>query len=66
MRVGIVLLFGTIGMALGSWVGGQFFDLNGHYTYAFLVGVGANIVNLVIIGFLNIRYWQSRHKPEPA
>jgi len=66
MRVGIVLLFGTIGMALGSWVGGQFFDLNGHYTYAFLVGVGANIVNLVIIGFLNIRYWQSRPKPEPA
>jgi hypothetical protein len=53
-------------MALGGWVGGQFFDLNGHYTYAFLVGVGANIVNLVIIGFLNIRYWQSRHKLEPA
>ena len=24
LRVGIVLLFGTIGMALGSWVGGQF------------------------------------------
>ena len=66
MRVGIVLLFGTIGMAFGSWIGGQFFDLNGHYTYAFLVGVVANIVNLVIIGFLNIRYWQSRHKPEPA
>ena len=66
MRVGIVLLFGTIGMAFGSWIGGQFFDLNGHYTYAFLVGVMANIVNLVIIGFLNIRYWQSRHKPEPA
>tara|TARA_B100000959_G_scaffold261427_1_gene298965 strand:+ start:1 stop:1152 length:1152 start_codon:yes stop_codon:yes gene_type:complete len=66
MRVGIVLLFGTIGMALGSWIGGQFFDLNGHYTYAFLVGVGANIVNLVIIGFLNIRYWQLRPKPEPA
>jgi len=66
MRVGIVLLFGTIGMALGSWIGGQFFDLNGHYPYAFLVGVGANIVNLVIIGFLNIRYWQLRPKPEPA
>jgi len=66
MRVGIVLLFGTIGMAFGSWVGGQFYDLNGHYTYAFLVGVVANIVNLVIIGFLNIRFWQSRHKPEPA
>ena len=66
MRIGIVLLFGTIGMALGSWVGGQVFDLNGQYADAFGVGVGANIVNLVIIGFLNIRYWQSRPKPEPA
>ena len=66
MRIGIVLLFGTIGMALGSWLGGQFFDLSGHYADAFLTGVAANIVNLVIIGFLNVRYWQSQPRPEPV
>ena len=39
-RIGIVFLFGTIGMALGGWLGGQIFDLTGSYHSAFLVGVG--------------------------
>ena len=44
--------FGTIGMALGGWLGGLIFDLVGSYRIAFLIGVGFNVMNLVLIGTL--------------
>jgi len=47
-----VIMFGTFGMAIGGWLGGFGFDLSGGYTSAFLIGVGFNAVNLVIVGFL--------------
>jgi predicted MFS family arabinose efflux permease len=47
-----VILFGTIGMALGGWLGGQIFDLTGSYRSAFLVGVGFNLGNLVLVALL--------------
>ena len=47
-----VIMFGTFGMAIGGWLGGFGFDLTGGYATAFLVGVGFNLVNLAIVGFL--------------
>ena len=40
------------GMAIVGWLGGFGFDLTGGYQSAFLVGVGFNLVNLAIVGFL--------------
>ena len=54
-RIGVVFLFGTIGMALGAWLGGQIFDLTGSYHSAFLVGVAFNLGNLVLVGALLLR-----------
>ena len=51
-RIGAVLLFGSIGMALGGWLGGQIFDLTGSYRSAFLVGVAFNLGNLALVGAL--------------
>ena len=48
-RVGTVLMFTMVGMALGGWLSGQVFDLTGSYIAAFVNGVGWNLLNLVIV-----------------
>lgn len=48
-RLGIVILFGASGMALGGWLAGYIFDLTGAYAPAFLIGAGFNVANLVIV-----------------
>ena len=48
-RLGVVLLFGTLGMALGGWLAGWIFDSTGGYTPAFLAGAAFNVANLIII-----------------
>ena len=48
-RLGVVLLFGTLGMALGGWLAGWVFDTTGSYTPAFLAGAAFNVANLIII-----------------
>jgi MFS family permease len=58
-RIGAVILFGSIGMALGGWLGGQIFDLAGSYRSAFLVGVAFNLGNLAVVGALLHRQGQS-------
>jgi cyanate permease len=42
-------------MALGGWFGGFLFDLSGSYVLAFILGAGANVINLVIVGMLLLR-----------
>ncbi|MBI1777813.1 MAG: MFS transporter [Proteobacteria bacterium] len=54
-RIGIVYLSGTIGMALGGWIGGLVFDMFLRYQPAFGVGVFFNVVNLAAIGTLMVR-----------
>ncbi|MEM7122966.1 MAG: MFS transporter [Pseudomonadota bacterium] len=49
---GIVVMFGTFGMAIGGWLGGFGYDMTGSYTSAFLAGTAFNVANLLIIGFL--------------
>jgi MFS family permease len=47
-RVGTVLMFTLLGMALGGWMSGKIFDLTGSYTAAFVNGIGWNLLNLTI------------------
>lgn len=51
-RLGVILLFGALGMALGGWLAGYIYDITGHYAAAFWVGVVFNLSNLVLIIFL--------------
>jgi MFS family permease len=57
-RMAVVYLFGTFGMAAGGWIGGRIFDAVGSYQDAFLTGVAANLVNLLVIGGLILRAWR--------
>jgi len=57
---GVVLLFGGIGMALGSYIGGVVYDLMGSYRPAFLICTAANLANLVIVSALVRRSDASR------
>lgn len=55
-RIGIVFLFGTIGMALGGYLGGVIYDWTASYAIAFMFGIGFNVLNLLLVGFL---VWRS-------
>jgi MFS family permease len=54
-RVPAFLLTGMSGMALGGWLGGALYDRFGSYMAAFAAGVGFNLLNLVVIGFLVVQ-----------
>jgi MFS family permease len=64
-RVGTVLMFTLLGMALGGWLSGKVFDLTGSYDAAFVNGIGWNLLNLAIAGTL---WWRVRRRggPPPA
>jgi MFS family permease len=51
-RIGTVLLFGLLGMALGAWMGGALYDWFAYYKPAFALGVVFNLVNLALIAGL--------------
>jgi MFS family permease len=55
IRIGIILMATLGGMALGGWVSGFIFDLTGSYRAAFLHGIGWNLVNATIVGWLMLR-----------
>jgi cyanate permease len=42
-------------MALGGWLSGAVFDLTGSYRAAFVNGIGWNLLNLSIVGWLLYR-----------
>lgn len=54
-RVGTVIFGTLVGMALGGWMSGKVFDLTGSYHAAFINGIGWNLLNLGIIGWLYLR-----------
>ena len=54
-RLGVVLLATLGGMALGGWMSGLIFDLTGSYQAAFLNGLGWNLINVSIVGWLLFR-----------
>ncbi len=52
LSTGIVLLLGWIGMGIGGYQGGYFFDLTGSYKLAYASAALAGIVNMAIVGAL--------------
>jgi MFS family permease len=73
-RTGTVLMATLLGMALGGWLSGAVFDWTGSYRAAFLNGIGWNLLNLAVIGFLLhraralglVRGWRSARAPAAA
>jgi MFS family permease len=55
-RIPTFLLCSGTGMALGVWLAGALYDHFGTYALAFAAGVGANAVNLAIVGTLVVRH----------
>ena len=55
-QVPVLMLFAAIGMGLGGWLAGAVYDMSGSYAQAFVLGFGINIVNLVVMGSLAMRY----------
>lgn len=51
-RIPTLLLFSGCGMALGGWLAGLLYDHFGYYAPAFAAGIGANILNLLVVGTL--------------
>lgn len=54
-RVGAVMMSTMLGMALGGWMSGKFFDLTGSYQAAMINGVIWNLLNLAIATWLFVR-----------
>ncbi|MDO8293379.1 MAG: MFS transporter [Gallionella sp.] len=64
-RIPTLLLFSGGGMAAGSWVAGLIYDHLGFYAPAFAVGIGANILNLLIVCVLvgRTRHQAAAYRP---
>ena len=60
-RVPTLLMCTGSGMALGGWLAGALYDHFGFYGAAFAVGLLANLLNLVVVGFLAARGWGGAH-----
>lgn len=54
-RIGTVMSFTLFGMALGGWLSGAMHDWTGGYEAAVLNGIGWNILNIMIAGWLLLR-----------
>jgi MFS family permease len=54
-RVGLVMSFGLLGMALGGWLGGAIYDWLLSYRPAFVAGFAFNLMNLLCVGALLLR-----------
>lgn len=61
-RVGTVIMFTMVGMALGGWMSGKVFDLTGSYDAAFINGVAWNLLNFAVVLFL-LRRTLRPHSP---
>jgi MFS family permease len=59
-RIPLFLLCSGTGMAVGGWLAGILYDHFGTYMPAFAAGVGANAVNLAIVGALVLRQKYAR------
>lgn len=54
-RIPTLLMFTALGMATGGWLAGVLYDFYGYYAPAFAAGIGANILNLLLVGTLVMR-----------
>jgi hypothetical protein len=51
-RIPTLLLFSGGGMSAGGWIAGLLYDHLGYYAPAFALGIGANVLNLLVITML--------------
>jgi MFS family permease len=51
-RLGVVMLFAMVGMAVGGWLGGAIFDATLSYRSAFQAALAFNLLNLMLLGAL--------------
>jgi nitrate/nitrite transporter NarK len=63
-RVPAVLLMSGSGMAAGSWLAGVMYDHYGYYMPAFAAGIGANLLNVLIIATLVTRQQWTAGPPQ--
>ncbi len=63
--MGAVTLFGWLGMGLGGYQGGFFFDLTGNYTVSFANAALSGAINLIILAALWYYYPKSGRLPQP-
>ena len=54
-RIPTLLMFSGSGMATGGWLAGLLYDHFGYYAPAFAAGIGANLLNLLVVGVLVVR-----------
>jgi MFS family permease len=54
-RIPTLLMFTAFGMGGGGWLAGIMYDTFGHYSPAFIAGIAASVVNVLIIGTLVMR-----------
>ncbi len=54
-RIPTLLLCSGFGMASGGWLAGLLYDHFGYYAPAFAVGIGSNILNMMVVGTLVAR-----------
>jgi MFS family permease len=52
LSLGVVMLFGWLGMAVGAWQGGLFYDLCGDYFTSFANASVAGVLNLLVLALL--------------
>lgn len=65
--VGFVIMGTLFGMAVGGWMSGKIFDITGSYHAAILNGIGWNLLNVSIAGWMFWRIRQpSRMTANPA
>ncbi|MEM7254746.1 MAG: MFS transporter [Pseudomonadota bacterium] len=65
-RIAAQYMFGSLGMALGGWLGGYIFERTGGYTDAFLTGFAFNLMNFVLILALYASLHRRPMTPAPA
>jgi MFS family permease len=65
-RIPTLLLFSGLGMASGGWLAGLLYDHFGYYAPAFATGVGTNVLNLCVVGFLVWRQITHRGRAKPV
>jgi MFS family permease len=54
-RVPTLLFTSGSGMAVGGWLAGYLYDMNGYYAPAFATGVAFNLINLLMLAMLVVR-----------